>query len=96
MIQFSQLGIKPSLTHFTGDKVKISKILNKKILVLDYLVKPSNYKGQLLQLQIEMDKSKHIVFTGSTVLIDMIEKVPRDSFPFETTIIEENDHYEFS
>lgn len=96
MIKFSELGIKPVVNHFTGDKVKLSKILNKEIIVTDFNVKPSQFKGSVLQLQIEIDSKKHVVFTGSTVLIDQIDKVPKASFPFKTTIVEENEHYEFT
>lgn len=94
--RFSDLGIQKEINHFTGDKIKISKILNKEIEVLDFSVKPSNFKGELLQLQIKLNNNLHVIFTGSTVLTSMINKVPKDKFPFLTTIIEENEHYEFT
>ncbi len=96
MINFSDLGLKPNINHFLGDKIKISKILNREITVLAYTIKPSNFKGMMLQLQIEIETTKHVVFTGSTVLIDIIERVPKSAFPFKTTIIEEGEHYEFT
>lgn len=94
--RFSELGIKPSLNHFTGEKLKINKVLNKEITVIDYNVKPSNFKGDCLQLQIAVGDKKHVLFTGSTVLIETIKMVDKTHFPFETIIIEENDHYEFT
>lgn len=94
--KFSDLGIKPNISHFTGDKIKISKVLNREITILDFSIKPSNYKGDFLQLQIELEGVKYVIFTGSTVLIDLISKVPKSSFPLDTTIIEENEHYEFT
>ena len=33
---------------------------------------------------------------GSDVLITMIQKVSKDGMPFTTTIIEENEHFEFT
>jgi len=94
--KFSDFGIKPETTHFTGEKLKINKILNKEIKVLDYALKPSNFKGDCLHIQIEVGEKKHVLFTGSKVLIDTIQKVDRKYFPFETTIIEENEHFEFT
>jgi hypothetical protein len=94
--KFSDLGIKTEISHFVGDKLKISKILNKEIEVLGFLIKPSNFKGEMLQLQIKVNGNLHVVFTGSTVLINMINKVPLNKFPFIATIIEESEHYEFT
>jgi hypothetical protein len=94
--KFSDLGIKTVTSHFIGDKIKISKVLNREIKVLDYTVKPSNFKGNCLQIQIELNGTKHVVFTGSTILIDTIEKIPKSAFPFLTTIVEESEHYEFT
>jgi len=51
---------------------------------------------QLLTLQIEKSGEKRIVFTGSTVMIDQIKRVPTDRFPFETVIKGDNDYYEFT
>lgn len=94
--KFSDLGIKAESNHFTGDKIKISKILNREITVMAYAIKPSSYKGNCLHLQIAIGDKKHVVFTGSTVLMDTIQKVDEKDLPFQTVIVEENDHYEFT
>lgn len=94
--KFSDFGIKPTLTHFVGDKMKISKILNREIQILDFSLQPSNYNGTRMTLQFELNGEKHILFTGSTVLMEMIEKVPKTEFPFLTTIVQEGEHYEFT
>lgn len=39
---------------------------------------------------------QRVVFTGSKVLIEIIEQIPKTNFPFITTIIEENERYEFT
>jgi hypothetical protein len=49
-----------------------------------------------LYLQIELNETKHVMFTGSKSLIEMIEQVPKANFPFKTTIITENDRPEFT
>lgn len=99
MNQFSTFGIKPQSPGLEGDKVKIDRILNKPITVHAYRIGPSNFpdkgNGKRLDLQITVDNTKRIVFSGSGVLMEMIERVPKNGFPFQTTIVKENDRYEF-
>lgn len=94
--KFSDFGIKSEHKLFIGPKLKISKVLNKEIVVLNYEIKPSKFNGQCLCLQIEVNNAKHIVFSGSSVLMEVIKQINPENFPFTTTIIEENEHYEFS
>lgn len=100
MTDFKDLGIKPTIKNFVGDKIKMSRILNKPIKVLDFKEDVSKYpekgNGKCLHLQIEVDGTMHIVFTGSTVLMDMIKQVPKEKFPVNTTIVEENESYQFT
>jgi hypothetical protein len=99
MKKFNELGVKPSLKTFQGDKIGIKKLLNKEISVFDYKIEPSKYpdkgNGKCLYLQIEVGGEKRVLFTGSGVLMDTIEQIPKDQFPFSTTIIEESERYEF-
>lgn len=94
--KFSDLGIKTVTKHFTGDKIKIQRILNKEITVINYQISPSQIKGNYAQIQIELSGTKHVIFTGSTVLIDTLEQVDKNDFPFTATIVQENEHYEFT
>lgn len=100
MNAFSSFGIKPELKSFTGDKIKISRIMNRQVSVLDFKIEASKFaekgNGKCLYLQIELEQKKYVVFTGSVVLMDMIQKVAKDKFPFTTTIIEENEIYQFT
>lgn len=99
MINFKELGIKPELKSFTGDKIKIDRLLNREIVIHDFKVDNSKFEkgdGKCLQLQIEISGNMHVVFTGSVVLRNMIEQVDKKYFPFTTTIIKTNDHYEFT
>ena len=85
---------------FEGEKIKIDRILNKQITVLDFKIEDSKYKekgnGKCLYIQIENDGSKRVLFSGSSYLMDMIQKVPKEGFPFITTIVKNNEHLEFT
>ena len=98
MNDFKEFDIKPKVNSFVGEKIQVKKIINLPIKVLAFKVEPSKQKAGtlLLTLQIEKVDEKRIVFTGSTVLIDQIKRVPVDKFPFTTTIKGENDYYEFT
>jgi hypothetical protein len=100
MNAFKDFGITATVKSFTGDKIKMNKILNKQIQVLAFKIDASKYtekgNGKCLHLQIKIGDVQHIVFTGSATLMDMIAKVPAGKFPFNTTIIEENERYEFT
>lgn len=98
MNNFTDFDIKPKIKAFVGDKIKVKNLLNVPITVLEFKIEPSKQKPgtELLTLQIEKSGDKRIVFTGSTVLIDQIKRVPDDKFPFVTTIKGDNDYYEFT
>lgn len=100
MKQFSKLGIKPSEQGFTGDKIKISRILNKVITVKAYKIVASKFtdngNGKCLYLHIQNGNNENVVFTGSSTLMEQIEQVNKSDFPFEATIINNNDRYEFT
>lgn len=100
MNQFKDLGITPTQKGFQGDKIKIDRILNKQIIVHEFKIENSKFEakgnGKCLYMQIEVDSQKRIVFTGSTVLMDVIERIPKDKFPFQTTIIKEDERLIFS
>lgn len=96
MKSFSQLGVKTDLQEvFTGEKIKIGRVINREIIVHDFRIEPSKFSGQCLYLQIEIDGAKRVVFTGSQGLLQVIQKIPKTEFPFTTTIVEENERYEF-
>ena len=100
MKSFSDFGIKPELTAMTGEKIKISKILNREIVIHDFRIEESKFKkensARCLYMQISIDNVKHVVFTGSQVLASMISRVSKEDFPFTTTIVKEGEHYEFN
>lgn len=75
-------------TPLDGDKVKIESILNREILVIGFKVTHSKYKENSLQcmtLQFDIDNSRKVVFTGSSVMIEQVQRY-KDQIPFYTTI----------
>jgi len=79
-----------------GDKIRIDDILNEEVLITGYAIKNSRYSknesGKYLTLQIIKDDKKYVVFTGSDVLIDQLEKYS-DEIPFTATIRKINRYY---
>jgi len=100
MKSFKDFGIEPQTKGFEGDKIKIDRILNKEIIVKRHRIDTSKYKdksnGRCLVLEIEVDGQNRIVFTGSTVLQELIQKVPESGFPFRTKIVKDNERFEFT
>ena len=95
MKKFSEFGIKPDHKGFIGDKIKISKVLNREIIVHAFKIEDSKFDGKRLDMQIQIDETMHVLWTGSIVLMSMIQRIPKENFPFLTTIVRENECYEF-
>lgn len=103
MTQFSDFKIECSSKCLEGDKIGIDRIFNQEITVQDFKIedtKISGYKdkgvGKCLYLQILYRGEQRVIFTSGTALIEVIQKVPRESFPFTTVIIKENKRYKFT
>jgi len=102
MGKFSDFNIKVANDKaFIGDKIKMTRILGKEIIVHHFKIGPSKiYKERgtclCLQLQISLNSEKHIIFTSSSGLIDAIQQVPENEFPFTTIIMQENERFKFT
>ena len=101
MNSFSQFNIAATSKNFEGDKIKMSKILNREIVVHAFKIEESKVfkdrgSGKCLHLQISFNYEKHIVFTGSSGLIEVIEQIPANGFPFTTVIKQDNERYLFT
>ena len=101
MNKFSQFDIKDPCKGFEGEKIKMSRILNREIIVYDFKLEDSKLfkekgSGKCLYLQISVNNEKHIVFTGAGGLIESILQVSRDLFPFATTIVKDNERFIFT
>ena len=79
-----------------GDKIKIDEVLNIEIKIINYRLSKSKYQDKkCLTIQFEFNNEKHVLFTGSEVLINQIDKY-KDEIPFETTIRKINKYYTFT
>lgn len=103
MNRFSQFDIKISAKSFQGDKIKMARILNREIVVHEFKLEDSKVEafkekgsGKCLQLQISFNNEMHVLFTGSSGLIEAIKQVPAGQFPFTTTIVAENERFKFT
>lgn len=82
-----------------GAKVKIDEVVNKEILVIGRRFKESKFSRtnspKCLIIQFVMDGERYVLFTGSTVLIEQMEKYQHE-IPFLTTIKRIDRYYTFS
>lgn len=82
-----------------GSKIKLEEILNREIVVTGFKIDESKYRksnsSECLKLQFELDKERHVLFTGSTILCEQIQKY-KDEIPFITTIKKIDKYYSFS
>lgn len=78
----------------SGNKIKIKEIIGKEIIVIGYKINPSKYgdNKMVLKLGFKLFEENRVVFTGSKVLIEQIEKY-KDEIPFITKIENNNDFY---
>ena len=95
MKKFSEFGITLEQKSFTGEKVSINRVLNREIVVHAFKIEDSKYEGKRLSLQISLSGTKHVLWSGSTFLQEMIQRIPADGFPFETTIVEVDKKFMF-
>jgi hypothetical protein len=96
MNKFKDFDITPVNKGYIGEKISINRIINKEIKIIGFKFKDSNYKevdkyDKCLHLQIFVDDKMHVVFIGSETLVNMIQQLPEDGFPFFTTIIKCDD-----
>ena len=98
MKSFKDFNIKPAFTAFTGDKINIDKLLNIEITIHDFKIEDSTKitGTKRLTLQIEHKGDRRVVFTGAKILQQLIQQVPKENFPFTTTIIKQDEHLEFT
>ncbi len=94
MKRWSELNIPlPERRSFIGEKISISKVINKDIELLDYKIEASkkNEGGKCLTLQLRFGGESRILFTGAQFLIKQIEMVEKESLPVVVCIIEQED-----
>lgn len=101
--KFSQFDIQTPERGLEGEKIKITKILNREVVVHNYKLDDTKIEafkkkgmGKCLYLQVSFNNEMHVVFTSGRALMEVIEKIPKDKFPFTTTITEENGMFKFT
>lgn len=79
---------------FDGDKMRLDEILNQEILILGYKIKDSKHKvgTRYLTIQFKLKDVSKIVFTGSSVLQEQLEKY-KERLPFYATIKKIQNYY---
>lgn len=95
---FSDFADKTHLP-LEGRKTKIDNILDKEIFILGFKLTTSKYmrgtgSPKCLTLQFEIDGKKHVLFTGSMVLIEQISTYQTE-LPFIATIKQIDRYYSF-
>lgn len=99
MKSFKDFGIKPALHSLTGAKIQMYQVVNREIVVHDFRIEDSKFAGggkKCLYMQLELEGARRVVFTGAAALIETIQQIPKAEFPFKTTIVKQNERYEFS
>jgi hypothetical protein len=90
MFEFKDFNITTSSSAFTGKKIDIETIKEEEIHVLNYKIEQSKYpkenNDKCVHIQIEYEGNKRVFFTSSMVLMNQLEQVPKEKFPFKTVI----------
>lgn len=90
--KFSDFNDKDD-SFFSGSKLKIDALLGQEILIKSFKVEKSKYgeDRKVLTIQYMIGEETHISFTGSSVLIDQLEKYKQE-LPF-SAIVEKVDKF---
>lgn len=96
--KFSELNIKVETKKLIGIKQPIRHVLEKQITVHAYRIEPSRYPGKsehCLYLQYSHEGKMYVAFSIAKHLMDTLKAIPKEAFPFTTTITNKNEMYEF-
>ena len=96
--RFSELGITVENNSLPGEKIKISKVIGKEIVIKDFRIAKSKYDktDHCLMMQIEIEGQIKVIFTGSTMLKKQIEQINKEDFPIIATIENTENTYQLS
>lgn len=94
MKRFCDFAEHPNIID--GDKIKIDDALNQEVTVIGCRITATKYdknkSGKCLTLQILIGEQKRVVFTGSDIMIEQMQKY-EDQIPFTATIKKINRYY---
>lgn len=89
MMKFSDFGLDPfeNKAMFLVPQISITDIINCEIIVLDYEggVETSQGADRYI-VKIEYEGKECKFFTTAKPIKEMLDKIPKDKFPFSTTI----------
>lgn len=89
MKKFSDFGINThdNKTVFTVPKISITDILNCEVEILDYEsgVKTAHGDNRYV-VKVKHDEVEYKFFTNATPIKEALDKIPKEDFPFATTI----------
>jgi hypothetical protein len=95
--RFSEFATE--ITPLDGAKMKIDSVINKEILVTGFKVRGSKFtdegSGRCLTLQFALDAQRYVLFSGSSILIEQVEKYGSE-IPFLATIKRIDRYYTLS
>lgn len=89
MKRFSELGIKQEDDRkmFNCQQVSISEVINCEIEVLDFIPNMTTPHGEgRCLVHYRLDGTDGKFFTNSTAIKNVLNQIPKDEFPFVTTI----------
>lgn len=91
MKDFGEFNIRLETEGFVGDKISINQVLNLPVVIEKYKTGPSKFenKSTRLDMQLLVNSKRRVLFISSKSLIEMIEKVPKNGFPFRAKIIQD-------
>ena len=82
-----------------GEKLKIDNILDKEIKVIGFRIKDSKFAkdkdAACLTIQFLIGDNRHVIFTGSQVLLDQCKSYENE-IPFLTTIKRIDKYFTFT
>jgi len=87
--KFSDLGVKPDDDRkiFNCQQVSISDVVNTEIEVIDFIADIKTKFGDSRYLvKVQQDGVLEKFFTNSTNIKSTLDKIPKEEFPFVTTI----------
>lgn len=95
--KFSDFADEPQ--GLNGDKIKIDDAINKELVITAFRVDDSKYHRdegkKYVGIQVLIDEQERVIFTGSAVLINQLEKY-QDKIPFVAVIKKVNKYYTLS
>lgn len=95
---FSDFGIETKMA-FEGNRIFAVEILNEPIIVHYYEIRPSKKaekKGaDYLYVQITYKDEKRLLMSESKYLMEDLDKVPEEGFPFQAKIIRNYKSFSF-